>query len=121
MWEYFVQNKDLWILAVIGVAAILTTLYYQIFEWRRNDRSLKVSLLATFTLAVAGTVVLPWHVPYPPFTWQEWSRENLPSNCREYCWQQDLYIVAFFLSVLVIGAVCVVILWCPWWLSRLRR
>ena len=121
MWEYFVQNKDLWVLAVFAAAAILTTLYYQIFEWRRNDRSLKESLLATFTLAVAGTVVLPWHVPYPPFTWQEWSRENLPSDCREYCWQQDLYIVAFFLSVLAIGAVCVVILWGPWWLSRLRR
>ena len=106
MWEYFVQNKDLWVLAVFAAAAILTTLYYQIFEWRRNDRSLKVSLLATFTLAVAGTVVLPWHVPYPPFTWQEWSRENLPSDCREYCWQQDLYIVAFLmLGIRVTGNV----------------
>jgi len=125
MWEYFVQNKDLWILAPFGVAAILTTLYYQIFGWRRNDRSFDMSVLATFTLAVAGSVVLTWrlpYMPYPPFTWAQRLRENIPSDCGSHgCWQEVPYLLAFFLPILAIGAVWLVILWGPWWLIHWRR
>ena len=120
MWEYFFQNKDLWILAVFGVAAILATLYYQIYGWRRNDRSFKVSLFATFILGIAGSLVLPHHVPYPPFTWVPLLRGNIPVDCpTRGCLQEHLYLLVTALVGVAIVVVCLVILWGPWWLSRM--
>ena len=124
MWEYFVQNIELWILAVFGVAAILMTLYYQIFVWRSNDRDFSVPVIVTFMLGFVGSFILPSHVPYPPFTWVQWLRENIPSSgCggRGVCWQEVPYFFAFMLLGLAIGAVCLVILWGPWRLSPWGR
>ena len=121
MWEYFVQNRDLWILSVFGVAAILTTLYSQIFVWRSNDRYFPVPVIVTFMLGLVGSFVLPRHVPYAPFTWVQWLHQNIPSDCGRYCWQRDfLYFPAVSLLSLVIFAVCLIILWGPWLLIAWR-
>ena len=99
MWEHFVQNKDLWILVVLGVPAILMNLYYQMFGWRRNDRDMYFTpLLVIFLLALVGSFILPRHVPYPPFTWVQWLWENIPSDCgADGCWQEIPYAGAFLL------------------------
>ena len=127
MLEYIVQNIGLWFLAVFGVAAILTTQYYQIFGRRRKewekDRGLNESLIVTLILAVASSFILPRYVPYPPFTWLQRLAEYVPHDCGSHgCWQQVLLQepVVFLVGV-VIFAVYLVILWGPWWLSRWCR
>ncbi len=122
MLEYFVQNKDLWILVVLGVPAILTTLYYQINVWRRNYENMSVPLTVIVPLALVSPFILPRHVPYPPFTWVQWLWENIPSDCgADGCWQEIPYAGAFLLMSVAISAVSLVILWGPWLLSPWRH
>jgi hypothetical protein len=120
--QSFTQNMELWILAGLGVAGVLSALHYQVFGWRRNSRSMDLSLLAILLLAVSGSFVLPYYLPYPPFTWLRWVAENVPSDCSAACWERDLVFVSAAIATgLGIFGSMVVVLWGPWWLSPWSR
>jgi len=120
--QSFTQNMELWILAGLGVVGVVSGLHYQVFGWRRNSRGMDLSLLAIFLLAVSGSFVLPYYLPYPPFTWLRWVAENVPSECSAACWERDLVFVSSAIATgLGIFASMVVVLWGPWWLSPWSR
>jgi MFS family permease len=116
------QNNELVILAGLGLAGLLSALYYQVLGWRWNSRSIDLSLLALLLLAVCGSFVLPSYLPYPPFTWLQWVAENVPKECSAGCTERDLVFVSAALATgLAIFAAIVAVLWGPWWLSPWSR
>ena len=122
MWEYFVQNRDLWILAALSVPAIYINLWYQIVGWRRGTGDL-TPVAAIYVLALVGSFILQDHVPYPPFTWLQWLYEAgagdcPPSGCRGQGMPHFLAVIFFSVPI---SAVTLLILWGPWLLSPWRR
>jgi hypothetical protein len=120
--QYFTQDIQLWVLAALGVTGVLSAVYYQILGWRWNSHSMDVSLLTLLLLAVTGCFVLPFYLPYPPFTWLQWVAENVPKECSAACWERELVFASAALTTgLAICGSLVLVFWGPWWLSPWSR
>jgi len=119
---YIIANKEICLLAAVAAGAILTALYFQLFAWRWNSKSIDLSLLLTLTFGIASAFVLPGLLPRAPFSWLQWLADNGPGECSPGCWEADLmFFSAALITGLAIAAACIVTLWGPWWLSAWRR